>query len=134
MAVGVTVIVAAALSLGACGKATSRSVVGTYDYVGSASKATLVLRGNGTYNLCADSIPCGGGAYHVDHEDEAHDHINFSGSTFGDFEYGKPARGANGNVIKMEGGSAYILYDRNSCPCIGFDDPDSGVFFEKVSD
>lgn len=123
------------LSLTGCDIWKRSPYIGKYNYVGGTEKASLILRSNGTYEICSNNHPCGGGTYDVGRVDETTDHITFSGRAFADFEYGTPARNAEGQIVKSnEGGSASIEYDGWSCPCVDFEDPDSGIRFQRVSD
>ena len=90
---------------------------GTYKLVRSADKATLVLFKGGTYRFCLQGEPCETATYEVVAQGDQN-RIFFAGARLRKFG---------------SGGVGNIQYRGFSCPCISFEDPDSGYRFEKFS-
>jgi hypothetical protein len=129
-----TVILLLALSIVLTGCESKKgTIVGKYRFVGSARTGTLVLRDNGTYQLCPTDMKCGEGTYQLTRMQDAADQIGFTGNAMAVFEYGGLSfKGSDGSVHAVTGGGGIVEYDIWSNPRIEFGDPDSGEYFEKI--
>ena len=114
---GIVAVIACAISTSACNGA-DRHLQGRYRYVGTAEKATLELHKDGTYKFCTSIAPCEAGKYDVESSSKPSDRIYFDGNAMRKF---------------TAGGWANVVYNGGYCPCIQFQDPDSGAQFEKVA-
>ena len=106
------------LCVSAC-KGEDHTLAGKYNYVGSADKATLELSKDGKYKFCIPSGPCEVNKYDVESWSKPADRIFFSGKAMIQF---------------TAGGWVNVIYDEGYCPCFQFQDPDSGVQFEKTGE
>ena len=108
-----------ALLTASCGAGERRPLPGNYRFVGSADRATLELRSNGTYRFCIQQMKCETEKYRFESvRKQDFDRIFFHGPTMDKFS---------------AGGWGTVTYGRR-CPCIEFDDPDTGTRFEKITD
>ena len=109
-------ILASATFAAAC-QGSDRALSGKYEYVGSADKATLSINKDGTYRLCIPSMPCEVSKYDFESWPNGGDRVFFHGE----------------GMIKFTAGGWVNVDYGGRCPCLLFQDPDSGVQFEKVS-
>ena len=117
----------------ACGPVTKSSLVGKYRFVGAPQQASLDMRKDGTYQLCTPEKGCATGTYLASDAYEKNDRVEFAGRAFGAFVFGDPPRNAEGQALPpAKGAAAWIEFDLMGYPHIGFDDPDTGDFFEKI--
>jgi hypothetical protein len=128
----VVLLLAISIALTGC-ESKKGTIVGKYRFVGSARTGTLVLRGNGTYELCSTDTKCGEGTYRLTRMQDPADQISFTGNAMAVFEYGGvTSKGSDGSVHAITGGGGIVEYDIWSNPRIEFGDPDSGEYFEKT--
>ena len=109
------VILVSATFIVAC-QGQDRTLPGSYEYVGSADKASLSINRNGTYRLCIPSTPCEVSKYDFEPTPNGGDRVFFHGEV----------------MIKFTAGGWVNVDYGGRCPCLSFQDPDSGVQFEKV--